>query len=51
MAHRCCLPHDKGIIDEVNKVKVEDVKFRKAQSLYRLSVRKSTSSTLEKIKP
>ena len=27
MAHRCLLPHDKGIIDEVGKVTIADVKF------------------------
>ena len=43
-------PHDKGIIDEVNKVKVEDVKFRGNPDLIQLVGEDVDKPYLEKIK-
>lgn len=43
-------PHDKGIIDEVNKVKVEDVKFQGNPDLIQLVGENVDKPYLEKIK-
>ncbi|MDD6553339.1 MAG: phospho-sugar mutase [Prevotellaceae bacterium] len=43
-------PHDKGIIDEVNKVKVEDVKFKGNDALIQMIGEDVDKPYLEKIK-
>ena len=43
-------PHDKGIIDEVNKVKVEDVKFEGNKSLIQIIGEDVDKVYLEKVK-